>query len=105
MFELKRTIFFEIEGHVVDGVLYIAEARWIEDKAKWGCGWSVSHIHPEIGMIYGRDPLDAFVVTLDFLACLIRGSELDGLPIWWKERGDHAGLVFNLCETRKWEKS
>jgi hypothetical protein len=103
MFELKRTLFFELDGKVVEGSLYVGEVQWNDAKSKWACSWSVSHIHPEVGRVYGCDPLDAVVAALDFLSCLLRGSELDGLSVWWKERGDHAGLVFALSEARKWE--
>jgi hypothetical protein len=105
MFELKRNLFFEFDGKVVEGNLYIGAIQWIEAKNQWACSWSISHIHPEVGKIYGSDPLEAVITTLDFLSCLIRGSELDGLSVWWKERGDHAGIVFALCEARKWEQS
>jgi|SRR5882762_3672686 len=101
---LERTLTFVIRSEVRAGSLFVGDLQWAETKNKWVCHWSISHIHPEMGRMYGSDPLDAFIKTLDFLSSLIRGSELDGLQIWWRERGDHAGMTFPLCEERHWEK-
>jgi len=100
---LERTLSFVIRGEIVTGKLFVGDLEWAEDKQHWICHWSISHIHPEIGRLYGKDPLDAFVKTLDFLSSLIRGSELDGLQVWWFEKGDHAGLTFPLCESQTWK--
>ena len=32
---------------------------------------SLAYVHPEVGRIYGADPLDAITKTLDFLSCLV----------------------------------
>jgi hypothetical protein len=83
--------------------VWLGDLKWIPEKKKWACRWSVSIIHPEVGLIYGDDPLDALTKTVDFLSSLIRGSELDGLRVWWRKDGDHAGITFPLCEGRTWE--
>ena len=35
--------------------------------------------------------MDALTQTFDFISSLIRGSEEDGLVVWWRYEGDHAG--------------
>ena len=42
--------------------------------------------------------MDALTRAFDFLSSLIRGSEEDGLVVWWRYEGDHAGLAFPQCE-------
>jgi len=77
--------------------------EWLEEKKLWACHWSLTHVHPEIGRIYGADPLAALMATLDFVSSLIRGSEADGLVVWWKTQGDHAGLTFPQSERQSWK--
>jgi hypothetical protein len=103
-FRLERTLHFQFGDSETTGVLFIGDIRWIEEKNKWACHWSLSHVHPEIGKTYGSDPLDALVKAIDFLSILIRGSEADGLVVWWEQRNDHAGLLFPLSEDRAWGK-
>lgn len=102
-FKLERDLQFEIENHITVGKLIIGGLEWLPEKNKWACNWSISFIHPENGRLYGDDPLSALTVTVDFLSCFIRGSEIDGLRVWWRIKGDHAGLTFPLCEGKKWE--
>lgn len=103
-FQLERPLQFQIGGKVTTGHLFVGNIRWLEDKKQWACHWSISHIHPEVGRLYGSDPLGALTTALDFISSLIRGSEKDGLIVWWKKRGDHAGITFPLCEHKSWDK-
>ena len=81
----------------------MGDVTWQEDKQRWACHFSMAHVHPEVAKLYGPDPLAAVVNTLDFLSILIRGSEDDGLVVWWRTEGDHAGLTFPLSEGKKWQ--
>ena len=101
-FRLERELRFKITGELVKGTLSIGDLQWNDDKQKWACHWSVTFVHPETGVTYGADPLDAFLRAMDFLSILMRGSEEDGLDVYWKEEGDHSGLVFPLSEEKKW---
>ena len=103
-FRLERELHFRIRGQPSTGKLIVGEVNWMEAKKKWACAYSLSHVDPEGGRIYGSDPLDALSKTLDFLSSLIRGSEDDGLIVWWQTEGDHAGLTFPLCEEQNWKK-
>ena len=102
--QFRRKIKFKFGGVEKDGELFAGNVKWSEEKEKWACSWSVSEIHPEIGVLYGSDPLDALIRTLDFLSILIRGSEEDGLAVWWSQPGDHCGLQFPLSEDHGWKK-
>ena len=62
----------------------MGDVTWQEDKQRWACNFSIAHVHPEVAKLYGADPLGAVVNTLDFLSILIRGSEDDGLVVWWQ---------------------
>lgn len=101
-FRLERQLHFRIGGEYSTGKLFVGDVTWQEDKKQWACHWSLAHVHPEIGKLYGDDPLAAILATLDFLSILIRGSEDDGLVVWWQMEGDHAGLTFPLSEEKKW---
>ncbi len=103
-FRLNRRLFFEVHNRAEEGNVFVGDLEWNSDKRKWVCHWSISHIHPEVGVIYGNDAMEAVTKTFDFLSSLIRGSESDGLRIWWQQHGDHGGLVFAMCESRTWEK-
>jgi len=46
--------------------------------------------------------MDALTQAFDFLSSLIRGSEEDGLVVWWRYEGDRAGLTFPQCEGKRW---
>jgi hypothetical protein len=102
-FRIERDLHFDLQGHVRLGKLVVGGLEWIQERGQWACHWSVAYVHPEPGRIYGKDPLDAVVKTLDFLSSLVRGSEIDGLKVWWLDQGDHAGLTFPLSEGKKWE--
>ncbi|SRR6266550_3978332 len=98
----ERELQFMIRGERKTGTLFVGDLRYDSERRRWGCHWSLSFVHPEIGRLFGDDPLDAFVTTLDFVSSLIRGSEQDGLVVWWRYEGDHAGLTFEQCETKSW---
>jgi len=102
-FRLERELHFRIDGEYSTGKLFVGDLTWQEDKRRWACHWSLAHVHPEVGRIYGADPLAALTATLDFLSGLIGGSEADGLVVWWKIDGDHGGLVFPQCEGQSWK--
>jgi hypothetical protein len=101
-FWMERKLRFRMAGELVEGTMSIGDLQWKADKQKWACHWSVPFVHPETGMTYGADPLDALLRAMDFLSVLLRGSEEDGLDVFWREEGDHAGLVFPLSEGKKW---
>jgi len=103
-FKLERELHFCIGDQHSTGKLFVGDITWLKDRKKWACHWSLAHVHPEIGRVYGDDPLDSLTKALDFLSSLIRGSEDDGLTIWWQARGDRAGLSFPLCEAQNWKK-
>jgi hypothetical protein len=92
--KLCRELTFRIRGKVSKGSLQIHRISKIENKDRWACYWSLAYVHPEIGRIFGEDPIDALFQCLDFIGNLIRGSEKDGLGIWWQYEGDHCGLQF-----------
>ena len=102
-FRLERQLQFRIGGEYSTGKLFVGDVTWQEDKQRWACHFSMAHVHPEVAKLYGPDPLAAVVNTLDFLSILIRGSEDDGLVVWWRTEGDHAGLTFPLSEGKKWQ--
>jgi hypothetical protein len=102
-FRLERPLHFRIGDALTLGQLFVGDIQWLDDRKAWACHWSISHVHPEIGRLYGGDPLQALTATLDFVASLIRGSERDGLVVWWQQEGDHAGMTFPLCEDRTWD--
>ncbi len=103
-FKLERELHFRISGQPSTGKLSIGDITWLDERKIWACHWSITHIHPEVGRIYGADPIEALTRTLDFLSSLIRDSEDDGLTVWWQVEGDHAGLIFSLCENQNWKK-
>jgi hypothetical protein len=102
-FPVQRKLSFEIRGRKGEGTLYVGAPTWYADRGKWGCQWSLSFVHPETGVTYGHDSLDALINTLDFLSMLIRGSEDDGLVVCWQKEGDHAGVAFPMTEAVKWK--
>jgi len=102
-FRLERELHFRIGGEHSTGNLYVGDLTWQEDKKRWACHWSLAVVHPEVGRIYGADPIAALTATLDFLSILIRGSEDDGLVVWWQTEGDHGGLTFPMSEAQKWK--
>jgi hypothetical protein len=102
-FELRRTLTFRIRDRLEKGDVYVGNIAFRADKGKWVCHWSIAFIHPEVFYIFGNDPLDALISTLDFLTSLIRGSERDGLVVWWRSEGDHGGFAFGMVESKHWE--
>jgi hypothetical protein len=103
-FKIERELHYRIKGQPSSGKLFIGDIEYLDASRRWACHWSLAHIHPEIGRIYGADSLEALTRTLDFISSLIRGSEEDGLIVWWQVEGDHAGLTFPLCEDQNWSK-
>jgi hypothetical protein len=103
-FRLERELHFRIRDEHSTGTMFIGDLVWLQDRNRWACHWSLAHVHPEVGRMYGTDPLEALTNTLDFLSSLIRGSEDDGLILWWQVEGDHGGLTFPLCEEETWKK-
>ena len=93
-----RNLFFEINGELKKGEIIIMEPIWDPERGKWACYWSISFIHPEFFRFHGDDPLSAHLTTIDFISSLIRGSQADGLNVWWNYEGDHGGMTFPLCE-------
>src|SRR5688572_30564230 len=91
----ERELTFRIRGVETKGKLKILRLEKVEGRNRWACYWSLAYLHPEEGKIFGDDPLDAFFNCLDFLGNLIRGSEKDGLGVWWQYEGDHCGLSFS----------
>ena len=89
--EFRRELRYRIHGEYVTGELFVGDIVPRSD-GKWLCHWSLSFVHPEIGVQFGDDPLDALYECLFFVGRLIHGSELDGLQIWWRIEGDHAGF-------------
>jgi len=102
-FRLDRELHFRVGGEHATGKLCVGDLTWQEEEQRWACQWSLAHVHPEVGRIYGADPMAALMATLDFLSILIRRSEDDGLIVWWQTEGDHGGLTFPLSEARRWK--
>lgn len=92
-FAFRREVSFRIRGEEERGELFVGELEERPDGT-WLCHWSLTHVHPERGAQVGDDPLDAIYQCLRFVEELIKGSEQDGLIIWWRFRGDHAGFDF-----------
>jgi hypothetical protein len=103
LFSVRRTLTFKIQDRISLGELFIGDIHFFEPKMKWACHWAISFINPEISRMYGRDPLDALLTTCDFVSSLIRGSERDGLHLWWQTEGDYGGMFFPLVESKNWE--
>jgi len=99
---LRRKLQFVIRGERKEGELFVGDLQYDVERNRWHCHWSLSFVHPEIGRMFGDDPLSALTTALDFVSGLIRGSEEDGLIVWWQYEGDHAGLTFPNCETKIW---
>lgn len=98
---LHRTINFIVDGKETTGDLRIDRIEFYPKRQKWACCWSLAFVHPNEGKIFGHDPLAALFECLDFIGNLIRGSERDGLKIWWKVPGDHCGLMFTEFPDRR----
>ena len=94
VFDFRRKLIFHIEGEEKEGELFVGDVKARPDGT-WLCHWSMSYVHPEIGMQVGDDPLDAIYHCIRFIEKLIRGSEEDGLQIRWRFAGDHGGFDFD----------
>jgi hypothetical protein len=99
---LRRELQFVVRGERMTGELFLGDLQLDSERQRWYCHWSLSFVHPEIGRMSGNDPMDALTQTFDFISSLIRGSEEDGLVVWWRYEGDHAGLTFPQCESKTW---
>ena len=104
-FKIERELNFRIGGKHCTGKVIVGDLTWQEERKRWACHFSLAYVHNEVARIYGRDPLGAIINTLDFLSILIRGSEDDGLIVWWQMEGDHGGLTFPLSEGKRWRKN
>jgi hypothetical protein len=93
-FDFRRQLTFKIHGEEKHGELFIGDVKPRPDGT-WLCHWSISFVHPEVGAQVGDDELDAFYHCVRFVERLIRGSEEDGLQVWWRFVGDHAGFDFD----------
>jgi hypothetical protein len=91
---LVRVLQFRIRGEVTEGLLQISRLEFLPERRQWACYWSLAFVHPEEAKIYGSDAMEALSQGLDFISNLVRGSERDGLQVWWKTEGDHGGLGF-----------
>ena len=90
----QRELTFCIRGETKKGLLQIFKVRPVEGRDRWECHWSLAYVHPEVGRIFGDDPLDAIFQCLDFIGNLITGSQKNGLRVWWQYEGDSCGLNF-----------
>jgi hypothetical protein len=90
-FTIERTLHFVIQGQHQTGHVRIGP---IEEHhpGRWDCHCSISFVSPEPSRIPGVDPLDALNRCLQFVGRLLRGSEKDGLVLWWQAPGDHGGF-------------
>lgn len=94
-FVFRREINFRFNDSEKKGELRIGGIEKLKE-GQWACHWSMSHVSPELSKIYGKDPLHALSECMNFLANLIRGSEQDGLKVWWEYEGDHCGVNFSF---------
>jgi hypothetical protein len=96
-FQIERPLQFVIHGRREVGHVRIGPIE-PAGPGTWTCGWSISFVHPEPGRIRGQDPLDVLSRTIHFVGRLLRGSEEDGLVVWWQEEGDHGGFDYACFE-------
>jgi hypothetical protein len=90
-FQFERPLHFVIAGRHETGHVRIGPIEKME-SGKWACYWSISQVHPEPGRLWGDDPLQAFNRVMHVVGRLLRGSEEDGLVVWWQFEGDHGGF-------------
>jgi hypothetical protein len=55
-FKLERELHFRIRNQESTGKLFVGDITWLEERKKWACHWSLAHVHPELGRVYGDDP-------------------------------------------------
>lgn len=92
-FRLERTIRVRRGvGPETAGPLTVGPIRWLPERRRWACYWSIHVIHPEEARLYGDDPMQALDRTLEFIGNLIRGSIEDGFEMWWRFEGDACGF-------------
>jgi hypothetical protein len=92
-YKFSRNISIRYKGELISGIITVGGIEQLEESERWKCYYTISMIHPERGHIWGADPLDALSNCLVFLDGLIKGSEEDGLEIWWQHEGDHCGML------------
>ena len=89
--QLIRQLTIGINGVRRRGELRIGDLKECR-PGRWACYWSITFLGDDPSPIYGEDPLQALTRCLFFLEQFVRGSERDGVEIWWQSPGDHAGL-------------
>jgi len=94
----ERVITINNNGKLIMGTLSIGGVNNIAERNRWACYCSIPVINPERISIYGEDPLDAFSKCLVFVDGLIKGSEADGLEIWWQYKGDHCAILRPIAD-------
>jgi hypothetical protein len=88
---MTRQLHMVIAGAEVNAVVRIGPTE-PDNVAGWRCHWAIDHVCLKGGKFRGRDELDAFSRCYKFVNQLLRGSEDDGLVVWWQEPGDHGGF-------------
>jgi hypothetical protein len=99
----ERKLHIRSDGRETMGLLRIGspDPQVRNGKGFSVCYWSFAEIHPEIGKIYGLDPLDAFLNCVDFIRQLIQKHKTIGSTVWWQEEGDDGGLGLTQEGRRK----
>ena len=99
-YKFSRNISIRYKGEVIPGTITIDRIEEDKERGRWKCYYTISMIVPEGGHIWGDDPLEALSRCLVFLDGLIRGSEEDGLEIWWQHEGDHCGILRGVTQNK-----
>ncbi len=99
---LRRELQFVIRGERMSGELFVGDLQFDQSGSVGIVTGPFSFVHPEIGRMSGDDLWTLLPQTFDFLSSLIRGSEEDGLIVWWRFERDHAGCTFPQCERKRW---
>src|ERR1051326_6478015 len=60
-------------------------------KNRWVCVWSLEHLCSR-GIALGQDPIEALTNVIKLIGLFINGTEIDGINIWWKQKGDNGGF-------------
>jgi hypothetical protein len=97
----ERDLNFTRGTKTTTGKLTVFQIEFVPERESWACYWSLDFIKPEQTRIYGVDPLDCLTAVLWQAAELVRDSGYPDLQVWWKERGDNAGLPRIEGETFK----
>ncbi len=85
-----RPIHLNFRDKAIDGKIVIKTPVFVADN-KWRCDLEMSLLL-ENSHVWGLDPLYAFYCALFLLRQVVEGSCEDGWEIWWREKGDFAGL-------------